>query len=178
MTGETEKDVSGWTTDTLRTAMLSEFHAIRASIADLRTLLDERYETQSTATAAAFAAQQVAMRTALEAAEKAVAVAMTSAEKAVAKAETAADKRFEATNEFRGQLNDMVTTLLPRAEADVRFAALAEKLDRLSSHQDKTMGRDQGAAEQVITRRLDTGQLVTIALLLVAVAGVVVAVVR
>lgn len=109
MTGETEKEVSGWTVDTLRAH-------IQFQIEDLRGMLQERYDTQTKAVDAAF-----------KAAEGAVQAALASAEKAVTKAEVAAEKRFEATNEFRGQLSDQAATFLPRAEADVRIAAGDEK---------------------------------------------------
>jgi len=95
----------------------------------MRATLQERYETQTKAVDAAFLAQQTAMQTALTAAERAVATAMLAAEKAVDKAEMAAEKRFEAVNEFRGQLNDIVTTLISRVEAETRMGALSEKLD-------------------------------------------------
>ncbi len=112
MSGETEKHISGWTVDTLHEHLQRE-------ISDQRTLLDERYATQTKALDAAFAA-----------ADKAVQTALLSAEKAVAKAETAAERRFEAVNEFRGQLADQATTFMPRNEADVRLGAMDEKVDR------------------------------------------------
>lgn len=61
--------------------------------------------------------------------DKAVQIAMIASEKAVVKAEIAAEKRFEAVNEFRGQLADQAATFMPRAEAEQRMASLAEKLD-------------------------------------------------
>lgn len=121
VSGETESEVSGWTTDTLR-------EHTNVQINDLRTMLDERYATQTKALDAAFLAQQTAMQTALTAAEKAVQTALESAEKAVTKAEVAAEKRFEAVNEFRGQLSDQAALFLQRSEADIRFAALDEKV--------------------------------------------------
>ena len=103
MPGETEASVSAWTTDTV--------------LAHLRELINERdrryeqrFEAQRTAVDAALAAQ----------------------EKAVAKAETAAEKRFESVNEFRGQLADQAARLLPRAESDVAFAGVREKIDGLA----------------------------------------------
>jgi len=120
--GETQKDPSGWTVDTLQVF-------VQRQLDDMRATLQERYETQTKAVDAAFLAQQTAMQTALTAAERAVATAMLAAEKAVDKAESAAEKRFEAVNEFRGQLNDIVTTLISRAEAETRITALSEKLD-------------------------------------------------
>lgn len=177
MTGETEKDVSGWTVDTSRTDLIGQIEAqaaaTRSQFASLITLLDERYQTQTKAVDAAFIAQQTAMRTALEAAEKAVQTALLSAKEAVVKAEVAADKRFESTNEFRGQLNDMVATLMNRNEADAKFNALSDRITKIESKTDIESGRHTGAAEQVVTRRLDTGQMIAIIGVIGVIAGVV-----
>ena len=115
-----------WTIATLRAHFESQ-------IANLRLMLDERYETQTKALDKAFQAQQEAMKTALESAEKAVQVALISAEKAVTKAETAAEKRFESVNEFRAQLSDQATTFLSRAEAEVRLQSIADKVDTVET---------------------------------------------
>lgn len=120
--GETEKEPSGWTVDTLSAFM-------QRQLDDMRSLLDERYATQVKALDAAFAA-----------AERAVQAALLAAEKAVAKAETAAEKRFESVNEFRGQLADQQATFLPRSEADVRIQAIAEKVDSLNTSRDRGLG--------------------------------------
>jgi hypothetical protein len=112
VSGETDDRPSGWTTDTLH-------EHLQQQLDDSRRLLDERYATQTKALDAAFAA-----------ADKAVQTALLSAEKAVAKAETAAERRFEAVNEFRGQLADQATTFMPRTEADVRLTAMDEKVSR------------------------------------------------
>lgn len=132
---------SGWTLETLRIHFESRIDHLADS-------LDERYATQTKALDAALAAQQMAMQTAFTAADRAVEAALESAEKAVAKAETAANKRFEAVNEFRGQLSDQAATLMSRAEGDVRFRALGDKLD------DET-GRT-GSRFREIAQRLDT----------------------
>ncbi len=86
--------------------------------------MDRRFEAGLAALAAQF-------RDGLAAQDKAVQIAMIASEKAVVKAEVAAEKRFEATNEFRGQLADQALTFMPRVEAEQRIAALAEKLDDL-----------------------------------------------
>jgi hypothetical protein len=57
--------------------------------------------------------------------------AINAADRAVTKAETAAEKRFEGVNEFRNTLSDQQRTLMPRAETEIRFKALEEKLDRV-----------------------------------------------
>lgn len=62
-------------------------------------------------------------------AERAVLIAMDAANKAIGKQEDATERRFEAVNEFRSALNDLVTGMMPRAESEQRHAATREKLD-------------------------------------------------
>ena len=122
-----------WTTDTLRVYLLREVENANAQVqqqfVDLNVLLDERYGTQSKALDKAFVASETAMRTALEAAEKAVQAALTAAKEAVTKSEVAAEKRFESVNEFRGQLQDMIETLVSKIEVDAKFRSVADKAD-------------------------------------------------
>jgi hypothetical protein len=68
-----------------------------------------------------------------ESQEKAVNAALVAAKEAVTKAEIASEKRFDAVNEFRGQLKDQQATLFTRAEADIRFRSLDEKIANLES---------------------------------------------
>ena len=105
--------MSEWTVDTLR----EHTEALFAS-ADQRYV--QRFTSADDAVNAAFLAQKTAIDAALAAADR-----------AVAKAETAAEKRFEGVNEFRAQLADQQRTLMPRAEADIEFRSLREKLDAL-----------------------------------------------
>jgi hypothetical protein len=88
----------------------------------LREYVDGRFEAQDKAVAAALAAQ-----------EKAVTAALAAADRAVAKAEAASEKRFESVNEFRGALADSARLLMPRAEAEQLFRAMAEKIDEVTS---------------------------------------------
>jgi hypothetical protein len=125
MSGETESNVSGWTVDALRVHL-------EGALGDLKGKLDERYETQTKAVDAAFVAQQTAMTVALAAAERAVATALLAAEKATVKAENAADKRFDAVNEFRGQLADQANTFMPRSEAEAAIGRNTERLQELA----------------------------------------------
>lgn len=106
---------------------LDRVMAAALQAAELR--YQQRFDAQGEALTAAFLSQQVAMKAALEAAKEAVSAALASADRAVSKAETAADKRFEALNELRQMLNDMVATLTPRAESSQRFEAMGEKID-------------------------------------------------
>lgn len=116
-----------------------------------RQMLDERYATQTKALDAAFTAQQAAMKTAFDAADKAVQAALLAAEKAVDKANTANEKRFESVNEFRGQLNDLVTTLISRAEAEARLQALDARLSEMKSTVDKSGAGDDATRSTTAT---------------------------
>jgi hypothetical protein len=131
--------MSEWTVDTLREHLEAQLSAeqrmTRQRFNDIRALLQERYDTQTKALDAAFVA-----------AEKAVQTALASAEKAVTKAETSAERRFESVNEFRQTLTDQAATFMPRAEAEQRVAALAEKLDSMAARLDKTEGHSGGTA--------------------------------
>lgn len=132
MSGETESQVSGWTTDTLKAYLEARYH-------DLRDALNERYETQTRATSAAF-----------DAADKAVRAALASAEKAAALAAESAKDRFEAVNEFRGQLSDVIATFLPRTEYNAAHKALEDQVHTLADR--------LSALELRLTSRLDLGQ--------------------
>jgi hypothetical protein len=102
VSGETERDVSGWTTDTLK----AHFDTLRA--ADLKTI-DQRFTS----------------------AEEAVHRALESADKASTKADNATEKRFEGVNEFRATLSDQATRLIPRAEVEQIVKGLNDKIEDL-----------------------------------------------
>lgn len=66
---------------------------------------------------------------------------------AILKAEHAAEKRFESVNEFRSTLADQQNTLARKAEIDIRFKVLEEKIDlvynMLSEQRAKLIGQNQ-----------------------------------
>ena len=64
--------------------------------------------------------------------DKAVNAAFLAQKEAITKAETATEKRFDAVNGVRDQLAYQQNTILPRAEAEVRFSGLAEKIEASS----------------------------------------------
>lgn len=143
--GQTEKNPSAWTIDSL--------HAHILGIFDEREL---RYTQR-------FVAQEKAVVEALAAAKEAVAAALTAADRAVQKAETAAEKRFDNVNEFRGQLNDQAKTFMPRQEFQVQHDALeskvgvfvdslSDKIDSLSRHVTESVASLQ------LSRATDRGQ--------------------
>lgn len=112
--------------------------------------LDERYLTQTKALDAAFAS-----------AEKAVSAALQAAETAVQKAEMAADKRFEAVNEFRGQLADQAQRFMTRDESLSRHDRTQEQIKDLTERFSTEMSslRDRHNSDFATTNsRLDLTQ--------------------
>lgn len=117
---------------------------------ELRLQLDERYATQTKALDAAFAS-----------AEKAVQAALAAAETAVAKAEAASDKRFDAVNEFRGQLADQSRTFITRDESLSRHDRSAEAMAEMSKRHDNETRLMRERVDRdiaLINSRLDLGQ--------------------
>lgn len=102
----------------------------------LRQYVDNRFEAQEKAVAAALTAQK-----------EAVSAALAAADRAVAKAEAASDKRFESVNEFRSALNDNARLLMPRLEAERALTTIAEKGDVLTSRLNARDERGQGRGD-------------------------------
>lgn len=137
MSGETEKQVSGWTVDTLKDHLI--------------TLIRESEARSDAATAAAdlrneqrFTAQQQAIKDALISQKEAVAAALVAAEKAVLVAEKNSEKWREQANEWRGAMNDRERNLMPRAEAEKSFQSNADKVEVLQARMDRNEGRSGG----------------------------------
>jgi hypothetical protein len=135
---------AAWTTETLRV----HFHQ----------LLDEKDKRDQQR----FEAQEKALADALLAVEKSTQATFVAADRATTKAEMAADERFKAVNAFREQLNDLIGTFMPRAEASNRIDSLGSRMeaaatvindriervnhevDGLASKIDKSEGRTTG----------------------------------
>lgn len=102
----------------------------------LRQYVDNRFEAQEKAVAAALTAQK-----------EAVSAALAAADRAVAKAESASDKRFDSVNEFRGALADNFRTLMPRSESEQARAIINEKIDALTARVNQREDRGQGRGD-------------------------------
>lgn len=144
LSGETEKDISGWTTDTLRMhydQVHQEMNARRDGIHREMNLrintvakeMDLRYQQR-------FDASEKALGAALTSAEKAVEAALKAAEKAVLKSERAAEDRFDSVNEFRAQLADQARTFATRTEFLAAQTYLKERVDALQTSIDQASG--------------------------------------
>lgn len=77
--------------------------------------------------------------------DKAIQAALLAAKEAVAKAETASEKRFDAVNEFRGQLADQAATLMSRTEYLTNHKALEDKISDLTDRLNRSEGNKQGS---------------------------------
>ncbi len=157
MSGETERNISAWTNDTVLIHLgkliderTSQWKAI---IEGNDRRYDQRFKSHSDQMSEKdvrdqqrFDAQQLALRDALLAQEKAVSAALLAAQEAVSKAETAAEKRFDAVNEFRAQLADLIATFMPRNETTVLLNSLAERITSLEERANQAQGSTQGSA--------------------------------
>ena len=119
----------GWTVDTALAHVLALIAKTHEHFTALIAELDARNEQR-------FIGQKESVKIAMEAADR-----------AVTKAETAAEKRFEGVNEFRAQLADQQRTLMPRQEAEIRFAALADKIAILVNANTAQQARGIGSKE-------------------------------
>ena len=90
----------------------------------IERVLDERDRLYG----AKFIASEVAVSAALIAQKTSVDAALVAADRAVAKADIANEKRFDAVNEFRGQLNDQAKTFMPRTETTALIKSIDDKV--------------------------------------------------
>lgn len=89
------------------------------------------FEASEKAVASAFEAREKAIAAAFEASEKAVSAAFESADKAITKAEISIEKRADATYVALGELQRLLGGLMPRTEAEGRFASAVDTLGEL-----------------------------------------------
>lgn len=151
MSGETARQESGWTVDTLK----QHYDKLRE-------------------------ADQIAIQAALVTQEKAVAAALAATKEAMLKAETASEKRFESVNEFRKTLSDQTNTFLPRSEynanhkaledkIDTKCTALEDKIQGLTDRMNITSGKTEGSDKtvgKIVTAISVTGVILSIVILL------------
>jgi hypothetical protein len=138
-------DASNKRQDDLRDAIIHRLDVEIASIKELMAAHDKRYEQRFEASQkaleAALVAQKDAVKEAFAAQKEAIQAALASADRAVTKAEIASEKRFEGVNEFRAQLGDQQRTLMPRAEAENRLAAMADKIGVLEGFRTEMLSK-------------------------------------
>lgn len=106
----------------------------------LTDLVNQRFSDQAVAVAAAFAANEKAIQAAFASNEKATAAALAAAKEAVAKAEAATESRFASVNEFRAQLKDQASTLMPREEFTTQRRQTDDRISRIETSQAQMTG--------------------------------------
>lgn len=124
MSGETEKQVSGWTVDTLKEYVI-------ALIGDTEKRLIEADAAAEKANQQRFDAQQQGVKDALTAQKEAVAAALVAAEKAVLVAETNAEKWRMNANEWRGSMLDRETKFAMRTEVEAELKGVRMEISSL-----------------------------------------------
>lgn len=98
-------------------------------------------------------------------------LALTSAKDAVDKAERLAGERAAQQNEWRGTINDVISTMMPRSEYTLAQRALGEKTDTLAGRLDRLEGRAGGVGTTVAWLFAGMGVLVAIGSLIIAFMG-------
>lgn len=154
-------------TKALDAAFMAQTTAMDAAFAAQEKAIDKAFAAQQNAVEAALAARERALDLALAARDKAVDAEFAAQEKAVTKAETANEKRFESVNEFRAQLGDIISTMIPRTEANARIGAIEDKIADLKAVVDKGLGRSKAGMENWGVLVGGVGMIVAIATLLI-----------
>ena len=101
-----------------------------------------------------------------KAAEAALITAFTTAKEALSEAKTAAEKLADKQNEWRGSINDVITTRISREEHEASRKPLSDKLDDAIARIGKIEGRGVGMSTIV------SSSLTVLALLALLVFGV------
>lgn len=136
MSGETEAQVSGWTTDTLHTHLMRQLDQLRAQ-------LDRQWEAERRAVDLAFAAQSTAMNAALSSAKEAVAAALAAQKEAVTVQADTLKQRADVQNEWRASLNDVLARAMPRIEAEAIINRATERIQELITSQQHMVTRTE-----------------------------------
>ena len=117
--------------------------------------IDERFEAEAKRTDALF-----------NAIERALTTSYTTAKESLVEAKTAAEKLADKQNEWRGSINDVITTRISREEHEASRKPLSDKLDDAIARIGKIEGRGVGMSTIV------SSSLTVLALLALLVFGV------
>lgn len=161
-----EKQDGGWTVTTLKEYTTGMIEALRDAhsieMIDLKEMLRERFDAQGRAGDVAFTAQQTALATGLTAAKQAVDTALAAAKEASSKAENTAQNRFDA---FSAESKAQVKTVADKLDSEV--GRISERIGELKSLIDTRGGQETGSTNTRNTARLDMGQLLVVAGLMI-----------
>jgi hypothetical protein len=129
MSGETEKQVSGWTVDTLHEHTLILVRGVERQIQGKERALKDK----------------------IIYVEKLSNAALTAANIAIDKSEKAVEKRFDGVNEFRKSLADQTAEFVRKSEIEIRFNAVSSEVAVMRTRIDTEAGKDAGKQNFVTT---------------------------
>jgi FAD/FMN-containing dehydrogenase len=169
VSGETQKAVSGWTTDTLkeyierRVAELERADQSIKAINDERDrLYKERDEARRTAVDAALAAAKAAVDAALIAVKEQTKASFEASEKAIVKAEEAQKAYNASHNDLARKMDEQNKATMPRTESEARFRTLEEKINDLRESRSGDIGGAHGRGAMKDESRANLGTLVAL----------------
>lgn len=171
MSGETEQNISGWTTDTLHAHLMGMIVARDTMYAQAIKAIYDLMDAHAAKGTERFNEKDLRDEQRFQGLQR-----------AIDKAETAVGDKFESVNEFRAQLGDQSRTFLPRLEYDRAHTDLVERVDQMRtgfadhlSVLDKLVGENTARKGGIDA----TWAAVIVALgVLIGLAGVVIAVLR
>lgn len=124
----------------------ADLKAIEATIGRVEETNEKRFQAQDTA-----------VRTAFDASKE-----------AIIKSEIGVEKRSDAVYVTITKLQDSLTAVMPRSEAEQRFSALSEKIDLLKADSDTGAGKTSGMDKSWMILLGAVGGLATIVGLILA----------
>jgi hypothetical protein len=168
MSGETEAQQSGWTTDTLHAHITSLFDAVWREMELIRTQMAHDFRLQDERMARQWGEQELRTRTALDAHDtalqiqretslrevqvaaetsiKAIDAALTAQKEAVTLQAEALRQYDSKQNEWRGALNDLGARAMPRSEAEAAINRATDRIQELVTAQQHLISRSESDA--------------------------------
>jgi hypothetical protein len=110
------------------------------SIAALGKRMDDKFEGADKALAAALITAEKAVAAALVSQDKLTSAAFVAAKEALAEAQTQLSAYKASANEWRGTLNDLISTVMVRKEVEALFIAVNTKIDNIARVQNIMIG--------------------------------------
>lgn len=177
MSGETEQNESGWTTDTLHAHISSLFEAVWRELTLLRDRMGHDFRLQDERMARQWSEEERRIRIALDAhetalnvqretslretdvaartAKEAVDAALTAHQEAI-RVQASALQAYEAKqNEWRGSLSDLGNRMMPRTEAEAAIHRSTERIQEIVLAQTSMVTRlEMDTARQADQARL------------------------
>lgn len=134
MSGETAKEESGWTTDTLKEYTDRRLEDVERSIEVALNAHDNLVNTQIDAMNNTINKDRDSYKQRFEASQT-----------AIDKSEQASEKRFESVNEFRKTLSDQTNSFLPRVEYHAHHSALVDRVTEMNDRINRSEGQTSGS---------------------------------